>query len=167
MQTLVLDASFQPVNIISGLDALVKVITGKAEAIANYKDVVHSVSLSFQLPRIIRLKRIVREISQSAQIAYSKKNVMIRDDYTCQYCVKKLNAKTATIDHVMPKARGGQNTWLNTVVACRRCNNRKDCRTPEEARMKLLKEPKAPKILDNMREELKKALMTDWSHLDQ
>lgn len=166
MQTLVLDASFQPVNIISGLDALVKVITGKADAVANYRDVVHSVSLSFQLPRIIRLKRIVRVISHSTQIAYSKKNVMIRDEYTCQYCAKRLTSKTATIDHVMPRACGGQNTWENTVIACKWCNNKKDCNTPEEARMKLLKEPKAPKLLDNIREELRKALMTDWSHLD-
>ena len=166
MQTLVLDASFQPVNIISDLDALVKVITGKADAVANYKDVIHTVSLSFQLPRIIRLKRIVRAISHTTQIAYSKRNVMIRDGYTCQYCIKKLNAKTATIDHILPKARGGKNTWANTVVACRKCNNKKACRTPKEAGMTLLKEPKVPKLLDNIREELRKAFITDWSHLD-
>jgi len=165
MQTLVLDAGYQPVNIISGLDALVKIITGKAEAVANYKEVVRSTSLSFQLPRIIKLNRTVRRISHSAQIAYSKRNVMIRDNYTCQYCSKKLNSKTATIDHLMPKARGGKNTWVNTVIACRKCNNKKDCKTPEEANMKLLKEPKGPKLLDNIREELRKAFVIDWNDI--
>lgn len=166
MQTLVLDASFQPVNMISGLDALVKIITGKAEAVANYKEVVRSASLSFQLPRIIRLNRIVREINHNTQIAYSKRNVTIRDNNTCQYCAKKLTTKTATIDHVMPKSRGGKNTWENTVVACYKCNNKKDCKTPDEAKMKLLKQPRAPKLLEDLREELRKAMTTDWSCID-
>jgi len=166
MQTLVLDASFQPVDMISGLDALVKIINGKAEAVVNYKQVVRTVSVSFQLPRVIKLKRMVQGIHSATRIAYSKSNVKIRDNYTCQYCSKKLNSKTATIDHIKPKCYGGKNTWTNTVVACGECNKKKDDKTPEKAGMKLLQQPQIPRLLDDMKEELKKALIFDWSDVD-
>ena len=158
MQTLVLDAGFQPVDIISGFDALVKIISGKAEAIVNYDEVVRSVSLTFKLPKVIKLKRIVKAIKKATQVAYSKRNLLVRDDCTCQYCSKKLTIKTATVDHVLPKSRGGKNTWQNTVIACGRCNNKKDCKTPEEANMRLLRIPEKPRIMNIIRNELRKEM---------
>lgn len=155
MQTLVVDAGFQPVNMIDGFDALVMVLTEKAEIISAYDKVVRSVSLTFQLPKIIKLKRMVTAIRKATQISYSKYNVHIRDNHTCQYCSKKLNNKTATIDHILPKSRGGQNTWENTVTACGVCNTRKDNKTPREANMRLLRTPKKPKMISMIKQELK------------
>lgn len=155
MQTLVVDAGFQPVNLINGFEALVMVISEKAEVVSEYDQVVRSVSLTFQLPKIIKLKRIVKAIRKATQIAYSKYNVHTRDNFTCQYCNLKLNQKSATIDHILPKSRGGQNTWENTVTACGRCNNKKDSKTPREANMKLLRQPQKPKMISMIKKELR------------
>jgi HNH endonuclease len=68
----------------------------------------------------------------------TKKNIYLRDNHTCQYCSRKFHASELTLDHVLPRSRGGRNTWENLVTACRKCNQAKDSRTPEEAGMKLL-----------------------------
>lgn len=155
MQTLVVDAGFQPVNLISGLEALLMVIAEKADVVSAYDQVVRSVSKTFKLPKIIRLKRIVQAIHKATNIAYSKYNVHARDQWECQYCSKKLTSKTATIDHIIPKSRGGENTWENTVTACARCNCKKDNKTPEEANLRLLRTPKKPRIMSMLKSETK------------
>jgi CRISPR/Cas system Type II protein with McrA/HNH and RuvC-like nuclease domain len=104
---------------------------------------------------MIRLKRIVKVIKSLTRIAYSKHSVHIRDNFTCQYCDKKLTQKLATIDHILPKSRGGGNTWENTVTACIPCNNKKDCRTPAEANMKLTRKPSMPKAVSLIKGDLK------------
>jgi 5-methylcytosine-specific restriction endonuclease McrA len=158
MQTLVVDAGFQPVNMISGFEALVMVISEKADIVSTYDKIVRSVSLTFHLPKIIKLKRIVKTIRKNAQIAYSKYNVHLRDNFTCQYCSKVLNQKTATVDHVTPKSRGGKNTWENTVTSCGTCNNKKDSKTPKEANMVLLRTPQKPKIISMIKQELQEVM---------
>lgn len=78
------------------------------------------------------------------EVKFSRKNIFERDNYTCQYCGRRLPTKELTIDHVLPRSRGGKSVWKNVVLACYSCNRRKDNKTPEEARMKLLKTPERP-----------------------
>jgi len=82
------------------------------------------------------------------EISFSRKLIEVRDRGRCQYCGKKLSGKDKTIDHIIPKSRGGQNKWENVVLCCKKCNKKKGNKTPEEVGMKLLKEPKKPKLIE-------------------
>jgi 5-methylcytosine-specific restriction endonuclease McrA len=88
----------------------------------------------FYLPKVIRLLKAIRRIYRSG-VPWSRRNLFVRDDHTCAYCGKKFTATGLTVDHVLPKSRGGRNVWGETVSACKPCNNRKDSRTPSEAGM--------------------------------
>ena len=95
----------------------------------------------FPVPRVVRLVRyIVTRWRYSAGPAWSRAGVLARDGHRCGYC----GAPASTVDHVLPRSRGGHNTWLNTVAACGGCNQRKDDRTPAEARMPLRFNPSTP-----------------------
>jgi 5-methylcytosine-specific restriction endonuclease McrA len=101
---------------------------------------VRSPSISLPLPSVIRLLKYYRVPYRMIEL--SRKNIIRRDNYRCQYCGKKTS--TLTIDHVIPKSRGGTDTWDNLVAACVKCNNKKGNRTPSEANMPLLKKPRKP-----------------------
>lgn len=94
------------------------------------------------VPRIIRLLNYDRVPRR--EVKFSRKNILSRDSYRCQYCGKRLAATALSIDHVVPKSRGGRSAWTNVVAACARCNTRKGDATPHEAGMKLLKVPAVP-----------------------
>jgi 5-methylcytosine-specific restriction endonuclease McrA len=158
MQALVLDAGFQPISLIDSLEALKRVILGKAEVLVAYDRQVRSPSLSFNLPKIIRLNRTVKTVRKIFHVTYSKHNVHARDEYTCQYCTTRLNTRQATIDHILPKCRGGKNTWENTVTACHPCNNKKDDRTPWEAGMKLIRQPGKPTVVNFIKHETREQM---------
>jgi len=104
---------------------------------------IHSVRIVFRVPEII----ILTDYSgiPRASVAFSRRNLCIRDRYTCQFCGTKLNGHNLTIDHIIPRSRGGRATWENCVLACVKCNERKGDMTPEEAHMKLLKKPRRPR----------------------
>ncbi len=105
---------------------------------------IRSPSLSFLAPDAIYL--VTYDRLPRLEVVFSRANLLVRDNYTCQYCGKSVrNPKDRTIDHVIPRSRGGKTVWENVVLCCRKCNLRKGDRTPEEAGMKLLKKPKAPK----------------------
>jgi 5-methylcytosine-specific restriction endonuclease McrA len=128
-------------------------MTGKAEIVETYDRVIRGVSITLQHPKVIKLVKYVKVKRKLQQAKYSRKNILARDKMICQYCGIKCTAKTATLDHVVPKSRGGENSWTNIVTSCKKCNNKKDNKTPAEARMKLLSVPKKPthsKILDFM-----------------
>ena len=144
MNTLVLNASYEPIRVVNLERAMYYLMTGKAEIVEAYDKIVRSVSLVFEHPKIIKLKRYVKIKRKQRGIKYSRRNILARDKMMCQYCGIKCNSKTATLDHVMPKSRGGANSWDNIVTACHRCNNKKDNRTPQEAGMKLLNKPRQP-----------------------
>lgn len=145
MNTLVLNASYEPIRVVDLERAMYYLMTGKAELVEAYDKVVRSVSLVLQHPKVIKLKKYVKIKHNFKGVKYSRKNILARDKMICQYCGIKCTNKTATLDHVMPKSRGGPNSWENIVTSCGDCNNQKDNRTPKEARMKLLKVPKRPK----------------------
>ena len=98
----------------------------------------------FKLPLHIILKKYVH--IQYREISPSRKNIFNRDDYTCQYCSCKLDYSTATVDHILPRGKGGKHEWTNVATSCLKCNRKKGNRTPSEANMPLMKPPKAVKF---------------------
>ncbi len=113
---------------------------------------VRSARQNFQLPSVLRLKKYVSP-RKSTRIKFSRENVYMRDNYTCQYCVKKFSLRELTLDHVVPASKMGRKDWTNVVTACRECNHRKANRTPLAANMPLLNEPRMPNWLPPIRQE--------------
>jgi len=161
VKTLKLDSSFRPIDIISSVEALVMCLVGKARALESYTQTVKSVSESFALPSVIVLNRYVK--FRFSYVVCSRANLFHRDQSECQYCGKYRDHKSMTIDHVIPKSRGGKNTWENLVVACKKCNQKKGNKTPAEAGMRLLRLPKKPKesILRTIKRE---HINPDWKN---
>jgi 5-methylcytosine-specific restriction endonuclease McrA len=143
MKTLKLDSTYRPVGVIDCLEALVLCIVGKATAIEEYEKEVSSPSTSFKIPSVIVLKTVVKFIHTGFRP--TRRNILWRDNNRCQYCGNIFLNSELTIDHVMPKSRGGPNTWTNLVACCKKCNQIKRDRTPEEADMKLYQKPAKPK----------------------
>lgn len=143
MKALKLDATFRPIEIIDAIEALVMCIIGKASPVELHNKKIASPSRSFELPAVIVLKTVVK--FRFSGVACNRTNVIIRDKNTCQYCTKVFATEQLTVDHVFPKSRGGKNTWTNLVASCKKCNQKKGCRTPEESGMILFNKPKKPK----------------------
>ena len=137
---LVLNASYEPINICAARRALVLVLKGVAAAEELTGTQLQSSRRKIPLPSVIRLLEY-RRIPQQAR-ALSRKNILMRDRFACQYCQKGGNSAQMTLDHVQPRSRGGESSWENLVACCHTCNNRKGSRTPEEAGMKLLRQPR-------------------------
>lgn len=136
-KVLVLNTTYLPINICSWKRALVLLFKGKAEGIENSKKYVNGGR--FILPLVIKLKDYV-PIPYNG-VVFTRKNIFLRDNYTCQYCGRTGNL---TIDHVIPKSRGGDDMWENVVTCCVRCNNKKGDKMPEEEGMKLIGTPYKP-----------------------
>jgi 5-methylcytosine-specific restriction endonuclease McrA len=141
---LVLNFTYEALNITSFQRAVKLIFSGKAEIVANRDRILNSPSFEMRLPSIIRMLYYIRRPMQ--KVALTKKNILLRDDYTCQYCNLK-GERLMTVDHVIPRSRGGPSTWENLVCCCMRCNNRKNNRTPEHCNMTLKRKPKAPKYI--------------------
>ncbi len=137
---LVLNQNYEPLNVCNARRAFVLVDRGKAEVLEHGQGALRTALHSFPLPSVIRLIYMIRR--PRPQMRLTRREVFVRDNYTCQYCARQ--TKDLTIDHVMPRHRGGRHTWDNLVSACRSCNHRKAGHTPAEAHMKLLKEPARP-----------------------
>ena len=138
---LVLNQNYQPLNVCNARRALVLLGLGKAELMENGRGYIHSVTHSFAIPSVIRLIYMVKRPLMQRRL--SRRAVFYRDDFTCQYCGKE--TKALTLDHVMPRSRGGPHVWENVVSACIPCNHRKAGATPREANMRLNREPKTPR----------------------
>lgn len=142
MKTLKLDLTYRPVGVIDCLEALVLCIVGKATAVEEYDEEVNSPSLSFKIPSVIVLKNVVKFMNQG--LRPTRSNIIWRDHNKCQYCTCDFTTSELTLDHVVPRSRGGKNTWTNLVACCKKCNQAKRDRTPEEAGMELLRKPLKP-----------------------
>lgn len=163
MKALVLDASYFPVQIIDWKKAMILFFTERAEVVDYHEDIeIQSTSKSFKLPKVLRL---FTKINTLTHVKFSRSNVFYRDKFMCQYCHQKFKESELTLDHVMPKSRGGKTNWENIVSSCHDCNNRKADRTPEECRLKLIKKPVEPKwtpMLAFRLTQLEHALFKDW-----
>lgn len=143
---LVLNATYEPLNIVSVQRAIVLLLKEKAELIEAAKTKLRAANYAINWPLVIRLVTFV-PIPRRLPLPLSRRTVMARDLYTCQYCSGQPGKHDLTVDHVLPRSRGGATTWENVVTACAQCNRRKGDRTPDEARMKLLSPPARPRFI--------------------
>lgn len=193
-RVLVLNKSYTPIRTTTAIDAISKLFCNTVEAImveggsyVSYDfgswaevsmfrkefekdfseenadvDWVSSPSLHLIVPRVVRL--LAYDKLPKHDIKLTRKTLYERDRNTCQYCGSKLKTDELNIEHIMPKSRGGQNTWENLVAACIDCNRKKGNRTPEEAGMKLIKSPKKPKPKAEARIKFGPKRYKDWDH---
>jgi 5-methylcytosine-specific restriction endonuclease McrA len=138
---LLLNANFEPLNVCTTRRAVGLLLNGKAEMMLNGRGYIRTVRELYPRPSVIRLGYMVKR--PYPRVRLSKREVFRRDNHTCQYC----GARTTrlTLDHVVPRHRGGEHEWTNLVTACSACNLRKGGRTMSEARMHLLRHPIEPK----------------------
>lgn len=141
-QTLVLDPSYRPLEVVHWTRAVTLLFQSKIEVLVEYDGFVRSTSIVIKMPAVVRLLKMFRRDRRPAK--FSRVNVAARDGYKCQYCGIRQKLGELTYDHVVPRSQGGKTTWTNIVSACSDCNGRKAGRTPEQARMRLRKQPVQP-----------------------
>ena len=182
---LVLNRLYHPIHVTSARRAFVLLYKNDAEAIAlrderivafdfsawmklssepipgvEDEDFVATAHMSLRVPRIVRLLEYER--FPVGRVNFSRRNVLARDEYRCQYCGHRASARELTLDHVVPRCRGGKHCWTNVVAACYRCNDRKGRLTPREAGMHLLREPVAPKRSPEIKRRLEERKYHIW-----
>jgi 5-methylcytosine-specific restriction endonuclease McrA len=141
-RVLVLNASYEPINVCTVRRATVLVLKSRAEVIEKGEGALHSERLEFARPCVIRLIRYVRIPRDVHRRKITRKAVLARDSYTCQYCGHE--ASGLTVDHVIPRSRGGESSWENIVASCAPCNRKKGNRLPREVSMHPRKHPRPP-----------------------
>lgn len=150
---LLLNASYEPLAVIPKQRALSLLVRGRVEAVTDETHAISGASRTFSIPTVLRLRRYVNVPMRGAH--WSRRAVFQRDGYRCIFCGIRvgdrrkgviLTRQDFTLDHLIPRSRGGKNTWGNTACACAPCNQRKGDRTPDEAGMTLLWEPKTPRV---------------------
>ncbi len=181
---LVLNRHYLPVHLTTARRAFVLVYKGDAEAVAMLgerivtfdfeawvehsvldpgapdDDFVATVSHRLRVPRIVRLLEF--EKLPSSRVNFCRKNVLARDEYRCQYCGARGGMRDLTLDHVIPRSRGGKHCWTNVVACCYRCNDRKGRLTPREAGMHLQREPFVPRRSPELKRKLEEARYRLW-----
>jgi 5-methylcytosine-specific restriction endonuclease McrA len=145
MRTLLLNPWMAPHKIITWERAVVLVILGKVDVLAEYEEEIRSRTFALRTPAVVRLKRGGTTTKQV--VRFSRVNVYTRDGFRCQYCGEKKSMRDLNYDHVVPRVKGGPTTWENIVTCCYACNDRKGSRTPEEVGLKLRKKPFKPNRL--------------------
>lgn len=142
-----LNADWTPLNVVQFRRALKLIIKNKAVVVKATEKLVYNAERTFSLfvPKIIRLVDYVKSLNRSI-ITFSRRNVLVRDRFTCAYCGKQ--GVSLTVDHVLPKSRGGKTDYENCVGACLECNCRKGDKTPDEAGMKLRVRPHKPTLIE-------------------
>ena len=137
---LILNVNFEPLHVCNTKRALALLLSGKANLVLNGRGTIRSSSAEFEIPSVIKLNHMVKR--PHPKIALSKREILRRDNYTCQYCGRKTHL--LTLDHIIPRHQGGPHTWHNLVAACMPCNRRKGGKRPEEANMILQHQPFEP-----------------------
>lgn len=138
-RALVLNATYEPLSIISARRAVVLVLRDKADIVEETEETWHADLSTYDVPSVLRLRNYVK-VPYTRRVPLTRNAVFARDHHKCQYC----RGPAESLDHVIPKARGGAHTWANVVACCRRCNVRKGSRLPADIGFKLAKTPAAP-----------------------
>ena len=150
---LLLNASYEPLGIVPQRRALSLLLRGRVDAATEDELTIQGTSTTLRIPTVIRLRRYINVPRRGAR--WTRRAVLQRDGYHCIYCGiqlgdsqkgQTLTKSDFTVDHIIPRSRGGRNTWGNTACACPVCNHRKGNRTPHEAGMPLRWEPKIPRV---------------------
>lgn len=162
-QVLVLNQNYEPLNICAWQRAVSLVYVGKALMLEHDSRVLHSPSVTIPMPSVIRIARQIKR--PLPEVKLSRQSLMARDRHTCQYCGKR--SKHLTVDHVIPRERGGRHDWDNLAACCMACNNRKRNRTPREADMSLIRKPSRPRFIPylsfaTMRQALQNEVWRDY-----
>jgi 5-methylcytosine-specific restriction endonuclease McrA len=146
--TLILNHYMAPHRVCSWQDAITELFTGKVEIVEWYDEIVYSNparGITMKMPAVARLIKPVSAFKKG--VKFSRVNVMARDNFVCQYCGKRHAMGDLNYDHVVPRVQGGKTVWDNIVTSCYECNDKKGARTPEQAKMKLIRKPFRPKTL--------------------
>lgn len=144
-QTLVLNASYEVMKIVSWKKAVTWYFLDKVDIIEEYSENIRTPSIEMKIPAVVKYKKLIKPKYRS--LKFSRPNIYARDNYTCQYCTRYCKAKI-TLDHVIPKSRGGPSSWINCVACCVECNVKKADKTPKEAGMRLIQEPRQPNPME-------------------
>ena len=153
MYVIVLNADYTYLHSINWKRAIKLVMQGKVEVLKNTEKVIEGFNEKVVLPLVVRLMYFVRRLYKT-KVPLQRKNVFVRDEFTCQYCGKKCKT-SPTIDHIIPRSRGGGHCWNNSVTACIKCNQKKGNKTPKESKMTLIKKPVQPTINEFAKKKLK------------
>lgn len=160
---LLLNQGFEPVSIINWKKAVCLLILEKAEVVEEYGEKISSPNWSMNFPAVIRLVRSFKRIQK--EVAFNKRNIFARDNWTCQYCKEKFCSNELTLDHIIPKAKGGLSAWDNIVACCRSCNGKKGSKTLSEAGLQLSKKPTRPTWVPILRTlASQNSLPTEWKN---
>ena len=159
-QTLLLDSSYFPLQMIDWKKALSLFFTERAEVVEHHADVeIRSTRESYKLPKVMRLFCKIGDINV---VKFNRLNVFYRDKFLCQYCHQKFKVSELTLDHVYPKSRGGKTNWENIVSACAKCNTKKADKLTNECHMYPLKKPIEPKWISLFLMKLNRTEKTVW-----
>lgn len=144
---LVLNATFEPLQIVSWQRAIQLLFSGKVEVVEEGEKEIRTVRVTIKVPAVLRLLEYVPIKKKKQIVRFSRTNIFIRDRHKCQYCGDGFPKGQLTLDHVNPVVQGGDKSWENIVTACKPCNQRKGGRTPAQAKMELIRKPKRPNWL--------------------
>lgn len=161
---IVLNAGYEFLGLISWQRAMTLLFRGKVEVVKESDRIVRTVTQSFRVPAVIRLYKFIRQMYRR-EVPFSRKNVLVRDSFVCQYCGREFAPGDLTLDHVIPKVQGGDNHWSNVVTCCRSCNIRKGGLTPRQAGMQLVRKPFKPTIMEFINLYLKRRFGVDLSEI--
>ena len=144
---LVLNASFEPLQIVTWQRAIQLLFQGKVEVVEESELEIHTVRISMRVPAVLRLLKYVPLKTKKQVVRFSRANIFIRDHHGCQYCGRRFQKTNLTLDHVIPIVQGGKKSWENIVTACKPCNQKKGGRTPQQAGVVLIRKPNKPSWL--------------------
>ncbi len=142
---LVLNSTYEAINICNVKRAIILIFNETAVILENNCHEIRSPSITIEAPSVIRLTRYINLANK--QVVLTRKNVLIRDKNTCQYCGKEFSPSELTMDHIIPKSASGKTKWDNVVACCKKCNNKKGRKTPWQAKMSLVKKPSSPNYI--------------------
>lgn len=161
-RTLLLNQGYQPIKAIDWKRALCMFFLEKVDILEYYDEKICSVSMEFQIPAVIRLKKNVK--FEPSRIRFSRSNIYTRDKGICQYCGGKFKPSELTLDHVIPKSVGGRASWTNMVACCKSCNEKKANRTPQQAGMRLIQRPQYPSNRDMYKHSAGGEIPEQWNN---
>jgi 5-methylcytosine-specific restriction endonuclease McrA len=141
---LVLNASFEPLHVVTWQRAIQLLFQGKVEVVEESDQEIRTVRLTIKVPAVLRLLHYVPLTRKKNIVRFSRANIFLRDNHVCQYCNRHFSRNHLTLDHVTPIVQGGRKCWENIVTACKTCNQKKGGRTPQQANMHLVRTPKQP-----------------------
>jgi 5-methylcytosine-specific restriction endonuclease McrA len=165
MQTvIVLNATYDFLGLVSWQRAMTMLCAGKVEIVRESDRIIRSVSRAFRVPSVVRLIKFIRQIYRR-EVPFSRRNVLTRDGFTCQYCGREGSSGDLTIDHIIPKVQGGSNQWTNVAASCKVCNTKKGGLTPRQAGMRLLRKPFKPTIMEFINLHLRRRFGVELSEI--